>query len=143
MRGIFSPFTIIGPSKTDHMQSWRPGREDQHVKLVAYEAQGLKSLLSVVFSFVFANERRAPFKAQRKTERNTPLGYVSRVLGRIEGYKHVIYCTHINTPSASAAPKTPNPSFKRSANGRPPGPVWRYAVHFRQPGPGILPSSPA
>jgi hypothetical protein len=38
---------------------------------------------------------------------------------------------------------TPNPSLKRSANGRPPGPVWRYAVHFRQPGPGVLPSSPA
>ena len=37
----------------------------------------------------------------------------------------------------------PNPSLKRSANGRPPGPVWRYAVHFRQPGPGALPSSPA
>ena len=36
-------------------------------------------------------------------------------------------------------PATPNPSLKRSANGRPPGPVWRYAVHFRQPGPGVLP----
>jgi hypothetical protein len=38
---------------------------------------------------------------------------------------------------------TPNPSLKRSANGRPPDPVWRYAVHFRQPGPGALPLSPA
>ena len=37
----------------------------------------------------------------------------------------------------------PNPSFKRSANGRPPGPVWRYAVHFRQSGPGVLPLAPA
>ena len=37
----------------------------------------------------------------------------------------------------------PNPSLKRSANGRPPGPVWRYSVHFHQPGPGVLPSSPA
>ena len=37
----------------------------------------------------------------------------------------------------------PNPSFKRSANGRPPGPGRRYPVHFRQPGPGVLPSSPA
>ena len=37
----------------------------------------------------------------------------------------------------------PNPSLKRSANGRPPGPGRRYAVHFRQPGPGVLPSSPA
>ena len=37
----------------------------------------------------------------------------------------------------------PNPSLKRSANGRPPGPVWQYAVHFRQPGPGVLPLSPA
>src|SRR5712691_13464061 len=41
-----------------------------------------------------------------------------------------------------AAKPAPNPSLKRSANGRPPGPVWRYAVHFRQPGPGVLPSSP-
>jgi hypothetical protein len=29
----------------------------------------------------------------------------------------------------------PNPSLKRSANGRPPSPVWRYVVHCRQPGP--------
>ena len=28
----------------------------------------------------------------------------------------------------------PNPSLKRSANGRPPGPAWRYAVHFPSPG---------
>jgi hypothetical protein len=51
-----------------------------------------------------------------------------------------------NSPSSqphSPAPAWPNPSLKRSANGRPPGPVWRYAVHFRQPGPGVLPSSPA
>jgi hypothetical protein len=37
----------------------------------------------------------------------------------------------------------PNPSLKRSANGRPPSPGRRYAVHFRQPGLGALPSSPA
>ena len=36
----------------------------------------------------------------------------------------------------------PNPSFKRSANGRPPGP--RYGVVYHPPrGPGVLPSSPA
>ena len=37
----------------------------------------------------------------------------------------------------------PNPSLKRSPNGRPPGPVWWYAVHFHQPGPGVPPSGPA
>ena len=37
----------------------------------------------------------------------------------------------------------PNPSFKRSDNGRPPSPGRRYTVHFRQPGLGVLPSSPA
>ena len=36
----------------------------------------------------------------------------------------------------------PNPSLKRSANGRPPGPVWRYAVHFRHPGPRVTPLVP-
>ena len=41
------------------------------------------------------------------------------------------------------SPVRPNPSLKRSANGRPPGPGRRYGVHFRQPGPGVLPLSPA
>ena len=37
----------------------------------------------------------------------------------------------------------PNPSFKRSAAGRPPRPGCRYAVHCRQPGLGVLPAAPA
>ncbi len=37
----------------------------------------------------------------------------------------------------------PNPSLKRSANGRPPSPGRWYAVHFLRPGLGVLPSSPA
>ena len=48
-----------------------------------------------------------------------------------------------NHPSGKRRARMPNPSLKRSANGRPPGPVWRYAVHFRQPGPGVLPLLPA
>ena len=37
---------------------------------------------------------------------------------------------------------TPNPSLKRSANGRPPGPRGAW-VHVAPRGPGVLPSSPA
>ena len=37
----------------------------------------------------------------------------------------------------------PNPSLKRSANGRPPGPGLRYGVHFLSPGPGVLPLASA
>ena len=36
----------------------------------------------------------------------------------------------------------PNPSLKRSANGRPPGPGWWYGVHFHQPRAGGMPLSP-
>ena len=43
----------------------------------------------------------------------------------------------------TAAELRPNPSLKRSANGRPPGPGLRYGVHFLSPGPGVLPSPPA
>ena len=39
-------------------------------------------------------------------------------------------------------PVKANPSFKRSANGRPPGPVCG-ALHSPQTGLGVLPSSPA
>ncbi|CAD5373994.1 hypothetical protein RA210_U400009 [Rubrivivax sp. A210] len=37
----------------------------------------------------------------------------------------------------------PNPSLKRSTNGRPPSPGRWYSVHFHRPGPGGLPSAPA
>jgi hypothetical protein len=37
----------------------------------------------------------------------------------------------------------PNPSLKRSANGRPPGPAAGYGVHSPAAGPGVLPLSPA
>ena len=59
--------------------------------------------------------------------------------------REVLYGTRTRSAKAPWAVERvlPNPSLKRSANGRPPGPVWRYAVHFRQPGPGVLPSSPA
>ena len=48
-----------------------------------------------------------------------------------------------NHPSGKRRTRMPNPSLKRSANGRPPGPGRWYGVHFHRPGPGILPSSPA
>ena len=38
--------------------------------------------------------------------------------------------------------RMPNPSLKRSANGRPPAPGRWYAVHFHRPGAGGTPSSP-
>ncbi len=37
----------------------------------------------------------------------------------------------------------PNPSLKRSANGRPPGLGWRKCTAYPQPGPGGLPLAPA
>ena len=52
------------------------------------------------------------------------------------------YCKIAHTVIAVPARATPNPSFKRSPNGRPPGP--RGAVVYPAPrGPGVLPSVPA
>jgi hypothetical protein len=44
---------------------------------------------------------------------------------------------------AKRSAPTPNPSLKRSDNGRPPAPGRWYAVHFHRPGAGGLPLSPA
>ena len=57
-------------------------------------------------------------------------------------------CLHMprNSPHSqlrAPAPAWPNPSLKRSANGRPPSPGRWYSVHFHRPGLGVLPSSPA
>jgi hypothetical protein len=107
LRGIFRPFTIIGPSKTDHMQSRQSWGEYQHVKFLAYQSQHLESLLSVVLPSVHCNERSAPIHSECKTKRNSPLSYVPGILGRVKGYKHLLYCTHINARGASPVAKTP------------------------------------
>ena len=48
-----------------------------------------------------------------------------------------------NSSLLGHSPVQPNPSLKRSANGRPPAPGRWYAVHFHRPGAGVLPLSPA
>ena len=60
-----------------------------------------------------------------------------RVLRKLQG---------VEVPALTTAPMDaawPNPSLKRSANGRPPAPGRWYAVHFHRPGAGVLPLSPA
>ena len=53
--------------------------------------------------------------------------------------QHSGYTVRLRAPARAL----PNPSLKRSANGRPPAPGRWYAVHFHRPGAGVLPSSPA
>jgi len=50
---------------------------------------------------------------------------------------------HVRNILVTYFPTAPNPSVKRSANGRPPSPGRWYAVHFHRPGLGVLPSAPA
>ena len=64
----------------------------------------------------------------------------SAVLPRPRSVPHHSICTVRLRASARALP---NPSLKRSANGRPPAPGRGYAVHFHRPGAGVLPLSPA
>jgi hypothetical protein len=61
---------------------------------------------------------------------------LNRTRPRSSSLQHAVRCTRLRAAR-------PNPSLKRSANGRPPGPGWWYAVHFHQPGPSVLPLSPA
>ena len=96
-----------------------------------------------------ATSARAPsrFKAARHQARH--LGLQSRFLsGRCHCATWLAprLIKRLNSRAASIAPLRhagPNPSLKRSANGRPPGPGRQYGVHFCQPGPGVLPLSPA
>ena len=57
-------------------------------------------------------------------------------------------CLHVQSHSphsqaCAPSPAWPNPSLKRSANGRPPAPGRWYAVQFHRPVAGVPPSSPA
>jgi hypothetical protein len=61
----------------------------------------------------------------------------------VAGHKEITESWQHRGPLASQARARPNPSLKRSANGRPPGPGLWSSVHFHRPGPGGLPSSPA
>ena len=87
--------------------------------------------ISVGASALSQVPRRLEYVARHGSQRGA-----GRICGRSTGHWQV------QRWHASGA-TLPNPSLKRSANGRPPGPGRRYGVHFRQPGPGVLPSSPA
>ena len=72
----------------------------------------------------------------------------SRLAHRQQGPTVAWYAEVLQQDATSPAKATgraarPNPSLKRSANGRPPAPGRWYAVHFHRPGAGVLPSSPA
>ncbi len=57
--------------------------------------------------------------------------------------REAVWFAHRESHVIAIPPVLPNPSLKRSANGRPPGPGRWYAVHFHRPGPGGLPLAPA
>jgi len=94
---------------------------------------GLQRLLNVA-----AANRRSHLLACQHGRRGS-----QAISGATSAGQHVPHGPGFSLRLQSSSAAWPNPSLKRSANGRPPGPVWRYAVHFRQPGPGVLPSSPA
>ena len=65
----------------------------------------------------------------------------------VHGHEPVVHLTLFSMPWRAKVSRTscrvqPNPSLKRSANGRPPSPVRWYSVHFHRPGLGVLPSPP-
>ena len=95
-------------------------------------AKGYQAVAGTVGDRQEGRGREVGCSRGQQTKREVPLLHFSsrRAGGRI-------------SPVCPSHALMPNPSLKRSANGRPPCPVWRYAVHFRQPGPGVLPSSPA
>jgi hypothetical protein len=68
-------------------------------------------------------------------------GYRPRYVPSLEGVAPAAGQAECSTQRTYAV--LPNPSLKRSTNGRPPGPGRWYAVHFHRPGPGVLPLAPA
>ena len=109
---------------------WRLRRRTPHqkrVSLLARSRVGSSGLL------VRATRLQGIQDAQRKT---WPAG--------TRRERRTQHATHgVGWAQGKVGAAWPNPSFKRSANGRPPAPGRRYAVHFRHPGAGVLPLSPA
>jgi hypothetical protein len=96
------------------------------------------SQVSTVERRVCAARRRAPCKVPGlRRRRGVPRLLLSRcfVTSRIA-------CTQRHQ-FAAINTALPNPSLKRSTNGRPPGPGLRHLVHHLSPGPGVLPLAPA
>ena len=114
--GLSAALVRTGPASTQRLRCWRSG------------------------GGVGAEYAPTPFLLCARPSLSTkPL---QRTLARLRGQERQVgqgSCPNMApTPSA-----LPNPSLKRSANGRPPGPATGYGVHFPVAGPGVLPSSPA
>ena len=88
----------------------------------------------VLLSVAFKHRRLLPVAPQQR------LVVASRAALRNHPRRWQVLRTPLSRGFVHRAP--PNPSFKRSANGRPPGPRGRLGYH-RPRGPGVLPLSPA
>ena len=122
-------------TRRERARAWMP-REKQRSKSAQHAVSKTSAQSGNTVALIA--RRRAPCKVRSgRRRRGVPrlLLWWRCVGSTISGMK--------NHPACKRCARMPNPSLKRSANGRPPGPVWRYAVHFRQPGPGVLPLSPA
>ena len=115
--------------------AWRP-REEQRSKSAQHAVSRTSAQSGNTVALI--TRRRAPCKVRSgRRRRGVPrLLLWQRCAGStISGMQ--------NHPCGKRRARMPNPSLKRSANGRPPGPGRWYSVHFHRPGPGVLPSSPA
>ena len=110
-------------------------------EVVASEGSLCCSLQSVCRAYRRASVGRIFWPcARRQAIASAVIIQPPKTIARIECKRLVSQAAHRQLWRRRARP---NPSVKRSANGRPPGPGLRYAVHFLSPGPGVLPLSPA
>ena len=114
--GFSAALVCTGPASTQRLRCWRAG------------------------GGVGAEYAPTPFPlCARPSLSPKPL---RRTLARLRGQARQV--RQGSCPSMAPTPSAlPNPSLKRSANGRPPGPATGYGVHFPAAGPGVLPLSPA
>ena len=88
LRFIAFHLAWIGFSQADYVDFVGTGREHQRIQAPLDQAERLKAVLSVVLAEIFNYKCRVPLKLFHQIERNSALGNISFVLGRVEADWH-------------------------------------------------------
>src|SRR5882724_8997544 len=90
LRGMSTPFALIGAAQADHVNSLVARREHKHVQVFANPAQRLVSVLRVRLAGILGNQRAAPVKLRSQVKREAAFGDVALVLHSVVGQAHAL-----------------------------------------------------
>ena len=90
LRGISSPFALVGSAQADDVHRAGAWRKNKHVQAITKHSERLIPALGIVLAQIFEDQCSAPFERLTETECQAPFGLVLFAFGGVVGEQRSI-----------------------------------------------------